>query len=58
MSRARHRLPADELMTRRDRLADWWTKVVCRVVGHDPEQMFSGATICHRCRIGLGRWRR
>lgn len=54
-SRARHRV--NYQATQRGGLADWLAKLTCKFVGHDPEQRFTGATICHRCRIGLGRWR-
>lgn len=55
----RHRLDVTAaLMTRRERAAAWIAKQVCRVIGHDPEQRFTGDTICHRCRVVLGRWKR
>ena len=52
-----HRTSLDPLITRRERWADRLAKATCRVIGHDPDNRFTGDTICSRCRIGLGRWR-
>ena len=48
---ARHMSTRDELWR------DWWAKKVCRAIGHDEENRFTGDIICARCRVGLGRWR-
>lgn len=57
MKRQAKHLQLVPLETRRERVAGRLARSVCRVIGHDPENRFTGDTICHRCRAGLGRWR-
>lgn len=54
MKRGKH---IGAMATPRERVVGGWWKLVCKVFGHDPENRFTGDTICHRCRTGLGRWR-
>lgn len=57
MRHGKHRTNPELLPTRRERWAAGLAKAVCRIVGHDPDNRFTGDVICSRCRVGLGRWR-
>jgi len=41
----------------RHRRASRLVERICKVIGHDEENVSTGDRFCHRCRNTLGRWR-